>query len=169
MNLNSRQIGVLRNRMLQSCANAVPGGFFAEPLSRLEHDWHIAHIRHLSWGPPRRFASLQLKLRNPREELFEHDPVSCIFPITSSLCAFYSVMLKTPLWLGPTANKERREMDKDRIKGAAKQLKGSAKKTMGKMTGNTKTQAKGAAEKAAGKAQNVAGRTKDAARDTLKK
>jgi uncharacterized protein YjbJ (UPF0337 family) len=41
-------------------------------------------------------------------------------------------------------------MDKDRIKGAAKQTKGSIKEAVGKITGDTRTKREGALEKAAG-------------------
>jgi uncharacterized protein YjbJ (UPF0337 family) len=54
------------------------------------------------------------------------------------------------------------EMDKDRIKGSAKQVKGSVKEAAGKVTGDTKQQMEGKAEKTAGKAQNTAGGVKDA-------
>jgi len=37
-------------------------------------------------------------------------------------------------------------MDKDRIKGAAKEAKGAVKETIGKATGDTKTEAEGAVE-----------------------
>ncbi len=53
-------------------------------------------------------------------------------------------------------------MDKDRIKGAAKQAKGSIKEAAGKVMGDAKIQAEGKAEKMAGKAQNTAGGIKDA-------
>ena len=59
-------------------------------------------------------------------------------------------------------------MDKDRIKGAAKEAKGAVKETIGKATGDTKTEAEGAVEKKAGRAQNAIGGAKDAVRDTLK-
>jgi uncharacterized protein YjbJ (UPF0337 family) len=48
-------------------------------------------------------------------------------------------------------------MDKDRVRGSAKQAKGSVKETVGKMTGDSKTRAEGAAEKRAGKIQNAVG------------
>jgi len=60
-------------------------------------------------------------------------------------------------------------MDKDRIRGAAKQVKGSTKEAIGKITGDTKTQAEGAGEKTAGKVQSAVGGAKDAAREALKK
>lgn len=60
-------------------------------------------------------------------------------------------------------------VDKDRIKGGAKQVKGSAKQTIGRMTGDRKTEAEGAGEKTAGKIQTGLGKAKDALRDTFKK
>ena len=60
-------------------------------------------------------------------------------------------------------------MDKDRIKGGAKQVKGSVKEAIGKVTGDRKTEAEGAAEKTAGKVQGEVGKAKDAVRDTFKK
>jgi uncharacterized protein YjbJ (UPF0337 family) len=62
-----------------------------------------------------------------------------------------------------------KDMDKDRVVGAAHQAKGAIKETIGKVTGDTKTQAEGAAEKTAGKIQNAVGGAKDAARGALKK
>ena len=59
-------------------------------------------------------------------------------------------------------------MDKDRLKGMAKQVSGSIKEAVGKVTGDRKTQAEGTAEKATGKAQNAVGGAKDAVRDTVK-
>jgi uncharacterized protein YjbJ (UPF0337 family) len=60
-------------------------------------------------------------------------------------------------------------MDKDRIKGAAKQVKGSLKEAIGKITGDTKSQAEGAVEKAAGRTQSTVGGVKDSMRDAGKK
>jgi uncharacterized protein YjbJ (UPF0337 family) len=57
-------------------------------------------------------------------------------------------------------------MDKDRIKGAAKQAKGKVKETFGKLTGDAKTESEGKAEKAAGKIQNTVGGVKDKIRET---
>ncbi|MEZ0259825.1 MAG: CsbD family protein [Alphaproteobacteria bacterium] len=56
-------------------------------------------------------------------------------------------------------------MDKDRIKGTAKQASGAAKETAGKLTGDAKLKAEGKSEKLAGKVQNAIGGMKDAARD----
>lgn len=60
-------------------------------------------------------------------------------------------------------------MDKDRIKGAAKEVKGSVKEVIGKITGDGKTEAEGVAEKTAGKVQSGVGKAKDAVRDTFRK
>jgi uncharacterized protein YjbJ (UPF0337 family) len=59
-------------------------------------------------------------------------------------------------------------MNKDQMKGAAKDAKGSIKEAAGKMTGNDRLRAEGAADKAAGKVQKGVGDVKDAARDALK-
>jgi uncharacterized protein YjbJ (UPF0337 family) len=59
-------------------------------------------------------------------------------------------------------------MDKDRLKGMAKQVSGSIKEAVGKVTGDRKTQAEGTTEKTGGKAQNAVGGAKDAVRDTVK-
>ena len=42
-------------------------------------------------------------------------------------------------------------MDKDRIKGSAKQAKGAVKEVVGKVTGDAKLEAEGKSEKVAGK------------------
>jgi uncharacterized protein YjbJ (UPF0337 family) len=55
-------------------------------------------------------------------------------------------------------------MDKDRIKGSAKQAKGKMKEVAGKATGDKKTEAEGKTEKAAGKVRNAIGGMKDAVR-----
>ena len=51
-------------------------------------------------------------------------------------------------------------MDKDRIKGAAKEAGGKIKETTGKTIGNKQME---------GQVQNTAGKIKDAARDIAKK
>ena len=56
-------------------------------------------------------------------------------------------------------------MDKDRIKGAAKEVSGSIKEAAGKITGDRETEAKGAVEKNVGTAQNAFGKVKDAIRN----
>ena len=60
-------------------------------------------------------------------------------------------------------------MDKDRIKGSAKQAGGTIKEAAGKVTGDAKLQTEGAADKAEGKVQNAIGGMKDAVRDAAKK
>jgi len=55
-------------------------------------------------------------------------------------------------------------MDKDRIKGSARQAKGKIKEVAGKITGDTKLEAEGKSEKAAGRVQNTVGGLKDALR-----
>ena len=59
-------------------------------------------------------------------------------------------------------------MDKDTIKGAAKDAAGSIKEAAGKATGNERLEAEGAAEKTMGKVQKGVGDLKDAARNALK-
>lgn len=56
-------------------------------------------------------------------------------------------------------------MDKDRIKGAAKEVSGSIKEAAGKISGNRETEAKGKVEKNLGTAQNAFGKVKDAIRN----
>ncbi|MBX3488621.1 CsbD family protein [Parvibaculum sp.] len=58
-------------------------------------------------------------------------------------------------------------MDKDRIKGTAKQAKGAVKETVGKMTGDEKLEAEGKVDKAEGKIQGAYGDAKDKARDAV--
>jgi uncharacterized protein YjbJ (UPF0337 family) len=53
-------------------------------------------------------------------------------------------------------------MDKDRVKGAAKNTTGKMKEAAGKMTGDSKMQAEGKMDRAAGKVQNTVGGAKDA-------
>ena len=60
-------------------------------------------------------------------------------------------------------------MDKDRIKGAAKQVAGNIKQSVGKALGDGKMQADGAAQTAAGKGQNAVGGMTAAVRDADKK
>jgi uncharacterized protein YjbJ (UPF0337 family) len=55
-------------------------------------------------------------------------------------------------------------MDKDRIKGSAKQAKGTIKEKTGKALGDTKLESEGKADKAEGKVQNVIGGFKDSLR-----
>jgi uncharacterized protein YjbJ (UPF0337 family) len=55
-------------------------------------------------------------------------------------------------------------MDKDRIKGSAKQAKGTIKEVTGKVAGDAKLESDGKADKFAGKVQNAVGGVKDALR-----
>jgi uncharacterized protein YjbJ (UPF0337 family) len=69
-----------------------------------------------------------------------------------------------------TSNKtEEHVVDKDRIKGGARQAKGSVKEAIGKVTGDRKTEAEGATERTVGKVQSGVGKAKDAVRDAVKK
>lgn len=58
-------------------------------------------------------------------------------------------------------------VNKDQVKGVAKQAKGSVKEAVGKATGNKRTQAEGAVEKAAGKVQKAFGDAKDKIKKAL--
>jgi uncharacterized protein YjbJ (UPF0337 family) len=53
-------------------------------------------------------------------------------------------------------------MDKDRVKGAAKNTTGKMKEAAGKMTGDSKMQAEGKMDRTSGKVQNTVGGAKDA-------
>ena len=53
-------------------------------------------------------------------------------------------------------------MDKDEIKGKAKDIEGRIQRQAGEWTGDEETQAKGAAKQAEGKVQNAFGKAKDA-------
>lgn len=55
-------------------------------------------------------------------------------------------------------------MDKDRIKGTAKQAEGTVKEQVGKLTGNTSLEVEGKIEKAEGTLQKSFGKAKDALR-----
>jgi uncharacterized protein YjbJ (UPF0337 family) len=52
-------------------------------------------------------------------------------------------------------------MDKDRVKGAAKNTTGKMKEAAGKMTGDSKMQAEGKMNRASGNVQNTVGTAKD--------
>lgn len=56
-------------------------------------------------------------------------------------------------------------MDKDRIKGKAKDVAGRMERQAGEWTDSGKMQGEGAAKQAEGKVQNAFGKVKDAARD----
>ncbi len=60
-------------------------------------------------------------------------------------------------------------MDKDEMKGAAKDAKGSLKQGAGKVTGDDRMRAEGAADRTEGKLQKGLGRIKDAARDVFRR
>lgn len=55
-------------------------------------------------------------------------------------------------------------MDKDRIKGKAKDVAGRVQRQAGEWTGDEENQAEGAAKQAEGKVQNAWGQVKDAGR-----
>ena len=56
-------------------------------------------------------------------------------------------------------------MNKDQIKGAAKDIGGKVQETVGNATGNTQTQAKGLVNQAEGKTQKAYGDVKEAVKD----
>lgn len=56
-------------------------------------------------------------------------------------------------------------MDKDEIKGKAKDIAGRVERQVGEWTGDSEKQAHGAAKQAEGKVQNTWGKVKDAAKD----
>ncbi len=58
-------------------------------------------------------------------------------------------------------------VNKDQVKGVAKQAKGAVKEAAGKVTGNKKTQDEGTAEKIAGKIQKSYGDTKEKIKGAL--
>ncbi len=55
-------------------------------------------------------------------------------------------------------------MNKDQVKGGAKDLAGKAQQQAGKMTGSKEQQAKGLAKQASGKVQKNVGDAKEAAK-----
>jgi uncharacterized protein YjbJ (UPF0337 family) len=59
-------------------------------------------------------------------------------------------------------------MDKDRIKGSAKQAGGAVKEAAGKLTGDSKLRAEGKADKAEGRVQNAVGGLKDKIREVTR-
>jgi uncharacterized protein YjbJ (UPF0337 family) len=60
-------------------------------------------------------------------------------------------------------------MDKDEIKGKAKDVAGRVERQVGEWTGDKDAQAEGTAKQAEGKVQNAWGKTKDAVRDAADK
>jgi uncharacterized protein YjbJ (UPF0337 family) len=63
-----------------------------------------------------------------------------------------------------TKRQMEKQMDKDRIKGAANQAKGAVKVATGKLTGDTKLKAEGETDKTVGKVQSAVGGLKDTLR-----
>ena len=57
-------------------------------------------------------------------------------------------------------------MNKDTVKGAARQMRGAIKETTGKLTGNTKLEAEGATQKLRGKATSAVGKAEDKIKHT---
>jgi uncharacterized protein YjbJ (UPF0337 family) len=55
-------------------------------------------------------------------------------------------------------------VDKDEVKGKAKDVAGRVERQVGEWTGDTEAQAKGAAKQVEGKVQNAWGKVKDAAK-----
>ena len=60
-------------------------------------------------------------------------------------------------------------MDKDRVKGKAKDVAGRVERQVGKWTGDKDAQEKGTRKQVEGKVQNIAGKAKDAARNVRDK
>ena len=58
-------------------------------------------------------------------------------------------------------------VNKDQVKGVAKQVKGSVKETVGRVTGNRRTEAEGTAEKTVGKVQKGFGDVKEKVKRAL--
>ena len=56
-------------------------------------------------------------------------------------------------------------MDKDEVKGKAKDMAGRAERQVGEWTGDEEAQAEGTAKQAEGKVQEAWGKTKDKARE----
>jgi uncharacterized protein YjbJ (UPF0337 family) len=59
-------------------------------------------------------------------------------------------------------------MNKDQVKGAAKEIAGKVQQEVGKLSGSQKQQAKGIAKQISGKAQKVVGDVKAALDDASK-
>lgn len=66
-----------------------------------------------------------------------------------------------------TLRKVLKNMDKDRIKGKAKEMEGRVEQAAGDLTGSDRARADGAAKKTEGKIQNTFGKVKDKVRDAL--
>jgi uncharacterized protein YjbJ (UPF0337 family) len=72
--------------------------------------------------------------------------------------------VSTPLFKRHQAP-EMKDMDKDRITGAAKDAAGKVEGAFGRAAGDASTEASGRAREAAGTVQNLYGQAKDAVRD----
>ncbi|WP_206452737.1 CsbD family protein [Aurantimonas marina] len=59
-------------------------------------------------------------------------------------------------------------VDKNEIKGGAKEMGGNIKEAAGKAVGNERMEAEGTVDQAEGKTQKNYGKVKDAARDQMK-
>lgn len=59
-------------------------------------------------------------------------------------------------------------MDKNRVKGAAKQISGGVKERLGKISGDLPLEVEGKTEKTEGTIQKAVGQAKDAAKDAAK-
>ncbi|MDY7537382.1 CsbD family protein [Undibacterium sp. RTI2.1] len=60
-------------------------------------------------------------------------------------------------------------MNKDQVKGAAKEITGIAQENAGKLVGNKEQQAKGLLKQVEGKVEKSVGDAKEAIKDSLKK
>jgi len=60
-------------------------------------------------------------------------------------------------------------MNKDQVKGTAKDVAGKVQEGAGKLTGNKEQEAKGLGKQVAGKTQKKYGDAKEAAKDTIDK
>ncbi len=60
-------------------------------------------------------------------------------------------------------------MNKDQVKGTAKNVAGKVQEEAGKLVGSKEQQAKGVAKQVAGKTQNGVGDVKEAVKDSTKK
>jgi uncharacterized protein YjbJ (UPF0337 family) len=63
--------------------------------------------------------------------------------------------------VGPDIREHKMSIDKDRVKGSAKNLGGKAKEVVGKVTGDAKTEAEGKSDQVEGQIQNAWGGVKD--------
>jgi uncharacterized protein YjbJ (UPF0337 family) len=72
-------------------------------------------------------------------------------------------------WFVRPLNFKGNSMNKDQVKGAAKDVAGKVQETAGQATGNGSQQAKGLAKQGEGKVQKGVGNAKDALKDRSKK